>query len=60
MTKRRNTDITAVPARDIVSPLPIAGELLLTELGPVDGYHGIGKLAWGFGPPGAAPVRETI
>ena len=32
MTKRRNTDIPAVPARDVVSPLPIAGEQLLTDL----------------------------
>jgi hypothetical protein len=32
MKKRRNTDIPAVPARDVVSPLPIAGEQLLTDL----------------------------
>src|SRR6266852_7047435 len=32
MTKRRNTAIPAVLARDVVSPLPIAGEQLLTDL----------------------------
>jgi len=26
----------------------------------VDGYHGIGRLAWGFGPPGAAPAMTGI
>ncbi len=33
---------------------------VFTELGPVDGYHGIGRLAWGFGPPGAAPAMTGI
>ena len=35
-------------------------DFVFTELGPVDGYHGIGRLAWGFGPPGAAPAMTGI
>ena len=31
-------------------------EYVLSELGPVDAFHDIGRLAWGFGPPGAPPV----
>jgi hypothetical protein len=35
-------------------------DFVFTELGPVDGYHGIGRLAWGFGPPGAVPAMTGI
>jgi hypothetical protein len=27
-----------------------------TELGPCETFHGIGRLAWGFGPPNEAPA----
>ena len=29
---------------------------VLTELGPPNTHNGIGRLAWGFGPPGGKPV----
>lgn len=31
-------------------------DFVFSERGAVDAYHGIGRLAWGFGPPGAEPA----
>jgi hypothetical protein len=31
-------------------------DFVFSERGVVDAYHGIGRLAWGFGPPDAAPA----
>jgi hypothetical protein len=31
-------------------------DFVLTELGPPNSHNGIGRLAWGFGPPGEKPV----
>jgi hypothetical protein len=28
---------------------------VFTQRGPIDAFHGIGRLPWNFGPPGAAP-----
>jgi hypothetical protein len=29
---------------------------VFTELGAVEAFHGIGRVVWGFGPPGLPPV----
>jgi hypothetical protein len=30
-------------------------DFVFTELGDIDAFHGNGRLAWGFGPPGMPP-----